>query len=229
MKNKIIIFISLIVVIVVMGVVLVFLKTDEPQTIFTEDEVKFKEEYESLNGIEYKEDHLLKTISIVNDNNIKYVSDDEIISLLENGTNIIYLGWPECNWCRSVVPVLIDVAKFNEIDNVYYYNFKNVRVAYENDNDVNKSKIYEKIVSVMGEDLISIFEEESPRSGEKKVLAPTVIFIKNGEYVGSHTKTVDSHIKDTDDLTEEQIIELNSIYQKYIDLISMDLCYQEGC
>ena len=70
MKNKIIIFISLIVVIVVMGVVLVFLKTDEPQTIFTEDEVKFKEEYESLNGIEYKEDHLLKTISIVNDNNI---------------------------------------------------------------------------------------------------------------------------------------------------------------
>ena len=131
MKNKIIIFISLIVVIVVMVVVLVFLKTDEPQTIFTEDEVKFKEEYESLNGIEYKEDHLLKTISIVNDNNIKYVSDDEIISLLENGTNIIYLGWPECNWCRSVVPVLIDVAKSNEIDDVVQLPFVAARLSFD--------------------------------------------------------------------------------------------------
>jgi thiol-disulfide isomerase/thioredoxin len=149
--------------------------------------------------------------------------------MLENGTNIIYLGWPECNWCRSIVPVLIDVAKSNEIENIYYYNFKNARVAYENDNDVNKSKIYEKIVSVMGDDLVSVFDEESPRSGEKKVLAPTVIFIKNGVYVGSHTKTVESHIKATDDLTEVQIKELTSIYQKYIDLINLEMCYQEGC
>lgn len=194
-----------------------------------EDEIKFKDEYESLNGTVYKEENILKSISIEGDNNIKYVKDDEIIGLLESGTNIIYLGWAECNWCRTMVPVLLDVAKLNGIENVYYYNFKSVRVAYENDNDDKKSEIYEKIVNVMGEDLVSIFDEESPRSGEKKILAPTVLFIKNGLYVGSHTKTVDSHIKDSDELTEEQINELKSIYQKFIDQINMEVCYQEGC
>lgn len=229
MKNKIIIFVSLILIVAVMGLVILFMKTDEPQTVFTEDEIKFKEEYESLNGTEYKEEQILKSISISNDNNIKYVTDKEIVGLLENGTNIIYLGWPECNWCRSLVPVLIDVAKENEIENIYYYNFKNIRVAYENNNDEAKTKIYEKIVEIMGEDLVSVFDEESPRSGEKKVLAPTIIFIKNGKYVSSHVKTVNTHIKDTDDLTEEQIKELTIELQKNIDLINVEMCYQEGC
>ena len=62
MKKRIIIFISLIVVVAVMGLVLVFMKTDEPIVTFTEDEIKFKEEYETLNGTNYKESILLKTI-----------------------------------------------------------------------------------------------------------------------------------------------------------------------
>lgn len=229
MKKKIVIFISLILVIIVMGLVLVFMKTEESNMNFTEDEIKFKDEYEILNGTNYNEDIILKTVNIDSDNNVKYVSDDEILSLLENGTNVIYFGWAECNWCRTIVPVLLDVIKENEIDTLYYYDFKALRVAYENNNDEKKVEIYESILDIIGEDIDSLFSLDSPRSGEKKILAPTVIFIKNGSYVGSHVKSVDSHLKSSDELTSEQVEELESIYQKYIDQIKLEVCYEEGC
>ena len=229
MKKRIIIFISLIVVVAVMGLVLVFMKTDEPIVTFTEDEIKFKEEYETLNGTNYKESILLKTINIDSDNNVKYVNDNEILDLLKNGTNVIYFGWAECNWCRTIIPVLIETLKENEIETLYYYDFKSLRLAYEENSDSKKVELYESILEIIGEDIESVFDEESERSGEKKILAPTVVFVKNGKYIGSHIKSVDSQLKSSDELTESQIIELKGYYNKYINQINMDVCYEEGC
>ena len=90
MKKNIVIVLSLIIVIGVMSLVLIFMKTDEQNMNFTEDEIKFKEEYESKNGVELAQDYVLKTIDIDSDNNVKYVNDDEILNLLKNGTNVIY-------------------------------------------------------------------------------------------------------------------------------------------
>lgn len=229
MKNKIVIFISLIIVVSIMASVLIFMKTDKPTINLTDDEVKFKEEYESLNGTSYKEDYILKNVDIESDNNIKYVSDSEILSLLEEGTNIIYFGWADCNWCRSIVPTLIKTIKENEIETIYYYDFKSLRNAYENNSDKEKVEIYEKIIDIIGEDIESVFAEESERKGEKKVLAPTVIFIKNGKFNGLHVKSVDSQEKSTDDLAEKELEELKKIYQNYIDETFLNVCYEEGC
>lgn len=230
MKKNIVIVLSLIIVIGVMSLVLIFMKTDEQNMNFTEEEIKFKEEYESKNGIELAENYVLKTIDIDSDNNVKYVNDDEIIDLLKNGTNIIYFGWSDCNWCRSVLPTLVKVVKENNIDTLYYYDFKNLRTAYENDNDAKKVEIYKDILEIIGEDITSVFAEDSLRSGEKKILAPTVVFIKDGEYVGLHFKSVDSQVSSTDELDEMQIKELRSKYQTLIDKLSVNVCStDEGC
>jgi len=229
MKKKIIITISLIVVLAVMGLFLILMKTDEPTKTFTDEEIEFKNEYENLNGTNYNEKVILKEISVDNDNNVKYVNDDEILSLLESGTNVIYFGWPECNWCRTIIPVLIEKIKENNIETLYYYNFKNLRVAYENNNDPKKVEIYEKIIKIIGEDIESLFDETSERSGEKKILAPTVVFIKNGNYIGLHVKSVDSQINSTDVLNENQFKELKKIYQDYLTQLNLEVCYDEGC
>ena len=40
-----------------------------------------------------------------------YREADEIIKILEGGTGIVYLGFPECPWCQAYVPMLNEVAK----------------------------------------------------------------------------------------------------------------------
>lgn len=230
MKKNIVIIISIIIVITIMSLVLVFMKTDEPKINYTEDEIKFKTDYEILNGTELAQDYVLKTIDIDSDNNVKYINDNDIIDKLTKGTNIIYFGWEDCNWCRSVVPTLIETLKENEIDTLYYYNFKDLRTSYENKTDENKSKIYEDILSIIGNDITSVFNEESNRSGEKKILAPTVVFIKDGNYVGLHVKSVDSHLNSTDELTDKQIKELKNIYKNNISKLENNVCSDnEGC
>lgn len=230
MKKNIIIIISLIIVIGVMSLGLIFMKTDNPKLNYTEDELAFKDEYEILNGTEVAENYVLKTVNIDSDNNVKYVSDDEILDLLTNGTNVIYFGWADCNWCRSVVPTLINVLKENDINTLNYYDFKKLRTAYENSNDTKKIEIYEKILDIIGEDITSVFAEDSLRNGEKKILAPTVVFIKDGKYIGLHFKSVDSQINSTDDLNETQIKELKNKYQILIDQLENNVCStDEGC
>ena len=33
-----------------------------------------------------------------------YRSLDEINKILENGTGVVYLGFPECPWCKGYIP-----------------------------------------------------------------------------------------------------------------------------
>lgn len=228
MKKNIIIIFSIIIVILIMGLFLVLMKTDDTKTKYTQEEINFKDEYENLNGRDYGET-TLKNITIESDNNVTYIKDSEIIEELTNGDKVIYLGWPECNWCRTMIPTLVSTLKKNGIDTLYYYNFKNLRTAYETSSDRDKVEIYENILEIIGEDITSVFAEDSKRKGEKKILAPTVIFIQDGEYIGLHVKTVDSQLKSTDELSKEEIKSLESIYQSYIDKMSLNVCYEEGC
>ena len=79
------------------------------------DAIKFKEEYENLNSKDYKK------IEIPEDNQIKYSNYEEVVEIIENGTGVIYLGFPECPWCRNAVPVLLEAATETGIETIYYY------------------------------------------------------------------------------------------------------------
>ena len=45
------------------------------------------------------------------DNVFVYRDMDEIIRILEHGTGVVYLGFPECPWCQRYVKYLNEVAK----------------------------------------------------------------------------------------------------------------------
>lgn len=218
MKNgKLAIFITLIIFILFAFAYSCFIKDDR-------DSIKFKKEYEELNGVEVTKNLKYQKLNINSNNPIKYAEYKEIFELLEEGTGIIYLGFPNCPWCRTIIPVLFDVLDDNNIKTVLYMNILDERDKFEIiDEELVKTKEgtagYYKLLSKLDkylEDYIIIDNEEEYSTGEKRIYAPTVIFIKDGEIVGLHVSSVESQENGFDKLTSKQEEELYGIYEEYV-------------
>ena len=132
MKKKIIIIIGVVLVIALGVLGYLYLNKEKNSNI---DGKKFAEEY----------------TSVTKDNVFVYRSAEEIINILEHGTGVVYLGFPECPWCTAYVPYLNEVAKANDVDKVYYYNILN--------------------------------------EGNKRIYAPSVIAVKDGEILDFDDET----------------------------------------
>ena len=88
--------------IIVIGIISFFVINNNKVT----DAEKFSEEY----------------VEVTKDNVFVYRDINEIINIMEHGTGIVYLGFPECPWCQAYVVYLNDVAKEVGIEKIYYYN-----------------------------------------------------------------------------------------------------------
>lgn len=158
MKKKILIIGSIVLALAIIGAGVFFYLKDNKEEV-KPDNVKFMEEYGTV-----KEDNVFV-----------YRTPKEIIKILENGTGIVYLGFPECPWCKSYVTYLNEVAKENKVKKIYYLNILEDRK--------NNTDDYKKIVELLKEELQ--FDEE----GNKRVYVPAVIAVKNGEIVGFDDET----------------------------------------
>lgn len=156
MKKKIILLIILLIVLLTSGFLVFRLNKDE-EIIITDAE-KFSEDY-----------------NITKDNLFVYKSLKEINKILENGTGIIYLGFPECPWCKAYVSYLNEVAKKENIEQIYYFNILNDRQNNTEDYQ-NTVKLLEKYLK---------YDEE----GNKKIYVPAVIAVNKGEIVGFNDET----------------------------------------
>ena len=85
------------------------------------DAIKFKEDYESLNKVKKDDGELYRTITIDETNPIVYTTYEEVQEKIANKENfIVYFGYSKSEWCRSVVPYLLEQAKNQGIDRIYY-------------------------------------------------------------------------------------------------------------
>lgn len=150
MKKKIL----LVILILLLGVVFIFNNKQEET-----DGEKFAKEYGSVSS----------------DNVFVYKDIDKIINILENGTGIVYLGFPECPWCTAYIVYLNEIAKENDIETIYYHNILEDRK--------NNTVEYQKIVSLLS-DYLQYNEE-----GEKRLYVPAVIAIKKGQIIGFDDET----------------------------------------
>ena len=156
MKKKIIIIIGVVLVIALGVLGYLYLNKEKNTNV---DGKKFAAEY----------------TSVTEDNVFVYRTIDEIINILEHGTGVVYLGFPECPWCTAYVPYLNEVAKTSSVDKIYYYNIYNDRKE-NNDN-------YKKLVDILKE--YFKFDEE----GNKRIYAPSVIAVKDGEILDFDDET----------------------------------------
>ena len=147
----------------------------------TVDAIRFKEEYEKVSE----------------DNIYKYETYDNVIDLLEGGTGIIYLGFPSCKLCGDILPALNDSAQENGIDEILYYNFKAIRK--------NNTIEYKYIVKILSEYL------NEDDEGNKKLTAPTIVFVKEGDIFSVYTSGATSN-----DNINEYFEDLIEDYIKYV-------------
>lgn len=212
----------------------------------TKEEKAFKEDYESLNGTTSVDGVKFSKTAIINDNNIKYISIDEALDILESGSGVIYFGYASCPYSRSAVPVLLDAMTSSELDTIYYVNLRPKETGRlegvgqkENDlrdtytlNAKNKAKrtkeaasesYYEILTSLANylDDYILVTEKgKKVSTGEKRLNTPTVVSVINGEIVGFHQGTVDTQEEnekgELEDLTKDEEKQLLNEYTKLI-------------
>lgn len=211
MKKKIVITIAVVLIVILIALGLYFLLNKET------DNIKFKNEYEKLNSQKGYLD-----IEIPKDNNVKYASFDELMEFLNNGTGIVYFGFPECPWCRNALPVLLKAAKDNEVSNFYYYNAKSIRdekVLKDGKVVTNKKGTdeYYKLLDKLS-DVIGPYQGLNDDS-IKRLYFPTAVFVMGGKIVGFHEGTVDSQEDPSKSLTSKQEKELLNIYNENIEKI----------
>lgn len=99
-----------------------------------------------------------------------YRNLDEINKILENGTGVVYLGFPECPWCRGYIPYLNEVAINEHLDKIYYFNILNDRK--------NNTSGYKKTAQLLNDYL------KYDNEGNKRIYVPAVIAVNNGKIVG---------------------------------------------
>jgi len=189
-KVKYIILGVLLLLIASLVVYFVFIKKDN-----NIDNIKFSKEYTSVSK----------------DNVFVYRSKDEIINILEHGTGIVYLGYPECPWCMAYVPLLNEIAKNEGIEKIYYYNIREDRK--------NNTEFYQKVVSILNDYLN--YDEE----GKKRIFVPNVTFVKEGKIIFNDNETsLISEGTPSEYWTEEKKTLFNEKLRKNINELLDDVC-----
>ncbi len=192
MKNKGLIIGLVAIIVILIGVVVFLLVRDnneENVETTPTDAEKFAEEYPSM----------------PDDNVFTYATVDEIIDVLDGGSGIVYLGFPECQWCEAYVPYLNEVAKDVGISEILYYNIREDRS--------NNSENYQRIVELL-DGYLTDDEEGNPR-----IYVPAVIFVNNGTIVGFDDETsldTGGFTNPDDYWTEEEVNDLKSRLTSYM-------------
>lgn len=214
---------------------LIAFRDKKEENVVNSDAISFKNEYESLNNVvRDKDGKTIKEISISANNPVDIVTEEEAVSLLESGTGILYFGFPDCPWCRSMLPVLLSTLDNMNIDRLSYLNVKNIRdtlaLGEKNKVEVKEegTKGYYKILELMDEvlDPYYLISEDDKKidTKEKRLMAPTVVAIKDGKIVDIHVGTVESQENGYDDLSIEQQEELQNRFMELIRKV-----YQVDC
>lgn len=192
------------------------------------DALKFKEEYESLNGTESSSGKTIRTIEIPSDNPFIYKSAKDIVESMDNEeTFIVYFGFPTCPWCRSVLPTLISVAKDNGVDKIYYVNVKDIRDVMEL-NDKGKpevktngtedyNKLLEKLDNVLSDYTLTDEDGKEVKTGEKRIYAPNIITVIDGKAKKITTGISDKQTDGYMELTDEMIDDMKDAFKKVIN------------
>lgn len=229
-KRSIFVIAALVLLVVIMGC---SFEKEEKMT----DALRFKEEYESINGnkIEGSENHV-RSISIPKDNPIVYADSSDILTMMDNNeTFIVYFGFSSCPWCRSVLPTLLEVADDLELDKIYYVDVKDMRDKL----DVNeKGKVYtvkegtEGYIGLLArfdnalEDYTLTYKGKEIKTGEKRIYAPNVVSVVNGEAkeleTGISESLTDPYMEITDKIQTE-------IYNKFNCSIKCVLENKNSC
>lgn len=189
------------------------------------DALKFKEEYEALNGKVNASGKMYRNISIPENNPFVYIETNDLINLINNGeTFYVYFGSPLCPWCRSAIEKAIDVALEKGIEKIYYVDIWDNdgneilrdKYVFNEELKLEKSiagtddyyKLLDMFSNVLKDYTLTDKNDKTISVGEKRIYAPNFILVKNGLATklisGTSSKQKDSREELTEDLLNDE-------------------------
>ena len=225
MKKILIIFISVILFLPVVG-------------CNKSDALKFKEEYESINGEVKANGNVVRTIEIDAKNPFVYSSVEDIVTRMKNEESfVVYFGFASCPWCRSMITNLIKASKEAKISKIYYVDVLNVRDTLTIDDEENiiiqkkADDSYYELLDLMKNVLSKYTLTKDGKefdTGEVRIYAPNVVTVKSGKAISMTTGISTLQENGYMDLTDEMLNESYTMIRELL-LSYVGTCDERAC
>ena len=183
------------------------------------DAIKFKNEYEELNGEKTSYgDYSYRNLDIDDDNPIIYKSAKEVLDMIQSKeTFLVYFGFSDCPWCRSVIETLLKVSNDLDITNIYYVDVKDIRDTLNIDemNEVITTKegskeyyrLLDELSNVLDDYTLTDKNGNEVNTNKKRIYAPNIVAIVDGVATkmttGISDKQTDAFMELTDEIKNE--------------------------
>lgn len=131
--------------------------------------------------------------------------DDAISYFTEEKSGVLFFGFSSCPWCKEARPILKKVARK-----------KNMDIQYVKTRDEDKNRLYSDEQKAQIEPFIKDYMSNNDE-GILTLYVPLVLVIQDGQVVGGHVGTVDSHDATKRKMTNKEKKELTKIYTKLLN------------
>ena len=161
---------------------------------------------------------------------------------------LVFFGYAECPWCRSMVESMVKSAKDNKIKKIYYVDIENERDQLEYQPGTDSfaevsigSKEYKKMLKKIGNVLDKYEIEYTNADGEtkkkdtkeKRIYAPSLVYIKNGKAIkmidGLSEKQKDENEVLTKEIKADMKQELNDFFSSVDKKVNACSASEEKC
>lgn len=197
------------------------------------DGARFKQEYEKYNNKSSEDGNKYQKLKISKNNKVKYITATEAIDILKNKTGLIYMGFPNCPWCRGMLPTLLDTVKKSNQRELYYLDMTGIRDTYEvKDYEVKKTgdgtpeylDLLNLLDNYLDEYIIKDEDNFEYEVGEKRIYVPLVVAVQDGYIQGVHSNSVELEENQSpyDKLTDKQNQELEVALNNLIDTLNVN-------
>ena len=92
-----------------------------------------------------------------------------MLDVLEHGTGVVFLGYPQCPWCQRLSEYVDQAARAEGIAAIHYLNIRQARVS--------KNETYQKLVARLAPYL------SKDENGPPRIFVPDVTIVKRGSIV----------------------------------------------
>lgn len=184
---------------------------------------EFALSYEALNGQKTSSGKEYMSLDFPDENVFETPSEEAVLKLLDEGTGVIYFGFPECPWCRSSILLMDEAAKAVKLESIYTVEVSEIRDTKRVDEngkivtDKEGTEFYYKLLERLGNWAPEYNGLNDPT--ERRIHTPLVVVVVDGEIVASHVGTVEAHEDPFAPMTDEVRAEVLKVFKDMFSLI----------
>ena len=205
------------------------------------DAIKFKEEYEKLNGEKNRNGVTYREVEIDEENPFVFATAEEIQEKIDNKeTFAVYFGFNSCPWCRSIITTLIEVADDLNIEKIYYVDVLDIRDTYElnsknkpektKDGSEGYNELINSLASVLSDYTLTTEKGKNVQVGEKRIYAPNLVSVVDGKAQKLNTGISEMQTDSMMELTDEMKKDTYDQFKCVLDCLQEDVkVCQQGC